>query len=150
MTAKTWLLGDDKENRNAFQNAMQDKFIQAIENLSGRQVLAFIEITTSNRTSRSSCFSSRPIPRIRASGLGSTEVSVVASTGKQRSTSSTASRRNCSGSGARLRGMRTASFPLGPPEPRTQMSQKTEGTPRGIEHFDFMSERVLPASRREP
>jgi len=68
VTAKTLLLGDDllacvlggvytdvektmielqrstivQETRNAFQNAMQDKFIGAIESLSGRDVLAFI------------------------------------------------------------------------------------------------------------
>ncbi len=67
-TAKTLLLGDDlmacvlggvytdvektmieiqrttivQETRNAFQNAMQHKFIDAIERLSGRKVLAFI------------------------------------------------------------------------------------------------------------
>ena len=68
VTAKTLLLGDDllacvlggvytdvektmielqrttivQETRNAFQNAMQDKFIDAVERLSGRDVLAFI------------------------------------------------------------------------------------------------------------
>jgi uncharacterized protein YbcI len=68
VTAKTRLLGDDliacvlagvytdvektmieiqrktivQETRNAFQNAMQDRFIGAIEGLSGRRVLAFI------------------------------------------------------------------------------------------------------------
>ena len=68
VTAKTLLLGDDliacvlggvytdvektmieiqrgtivQETRNAFQDAMQDKFITAIEELSGRHVLAFI------------------------------------------------------------------------------------------------------------
>ena len=68
MTAKTLLLGDDllacvlggvytdvektmielqrstivQETRNAFQAAMQDKFIGAVERLSGRRVLAFI------------------------------------------------------------------------------------------------------------
>ena len=68
VTAKTVLLGDDliacvlggvytdvektmievqrgtivQETRNAFQNAMQDKFIKAVEELSGRHVLAFI------------------------------------------------------------------------------------------------------------
>jgi uncharacterized protein YbcI len=68
VTAKTMLLGDDllacvlggvytdvektlieiqrttivQESRNAFQNAMQHKFIEAIERLSGRKVLAFI------------------------------------------------------------------------------------------------------------
>jgi uncharacterized protein YbcI len=68
VTAKTLLLGDDliacvlggvytdvektmieiqrgtivQETRNAFQNAMQDKFIGAVEDLSGRRVLAFI------------------------------------------------------------------------------------------------------------
>ena len=31
-----------QETRNAFQDAMQDKFIGAIERLSGRRVLAFI------------------------------------------------------------------------------------------------------------
>ena len=67
VTAKTVLLGDDllacvlggvytdvektmieiqrstmvQETRNAFQNAMQDKFINAVEALSGRHVLAF-------------------------------------------------------------------------------------------------------------
>ncbi len=67
-TAKTLLLGDDliacvlggvytdvektmieiqrttivQETRNAFQNAMQHKFISAVERLSGRNVLAFI------------------------------------------------------------------------------------------------------------
>jgi uncharacterized protein YbcI len=67
VTAKTLLLGDDllacvlggvytdvektmieiqrstmvKETRNAFQNAMQDKFIKAVQRLSGRHVLAF-------------------------------------------------------------------------------------------------------------
>jgi uncharacterized protein YbcI len=67
VTAKTSLLGDDllacvlggvytdvektmieiqqktmvQETRNAFQNAMQDKFINAVERLSGRSVLAF-------------------------------------------------------------------------------------------------------------
>ena len=68
VTAKTLILGDDllacvlggvytdvektmieiqrstivQETRNEFQNAMQDKFINAIERLSGRKVLAFI------------------------------------------------------------------------------------------------------------
>ena len=68
VTAKTMLLGDDllacvlggvytdvektmielqrgtivQETRNEFQNAMQDRFIKAVENLSGRRVLAFI------------------------------------------------------------------------------------------------------------
>ena len=68
VTAKTMLLGDDliacvlggvytdvektmieiqrstivQETRNAFQNAMQDKFIHAVEQISGRRVLAFI------------------------------------------------------------------------------------------------------------
>jgi uncharacterized protein YbcI len=68
VTAKTLLLGDDllacvlgdvytdvektmielqrstivEETRNAFQTAMQDKFIGAVESLSGRRVLAFI------------------------------------------------------------------------------------------------------------
>jgi uncharacterized protein YbcI len=68
VTAKTVLLGDDllacvlggvytdvektmieiqrgtivQETRNAFQNAMQDKFINAVQQLSGRRVLAFI------------------------------------------------------------------------------------------------------------
>ena len=68
VTAKTLQLGDDliacvlsgvytdvektmieiqhgtivQETRNAFQNAMQDKFIHAVQNLSGRRVLAFI------------------------------------------------------------------------------------------------------------
>ncbi len=68
LTAKTLLLGDDllacvlggvytdvektmielqrattvQETRSAFQNAMQHKFIAAIERLSGREVLAFI------------------------------------------------------------------------------------------------------------
>lgn len=68
VTAKTQLLGDDllacvlggvytdvektmieiqrativQETRNAFQNAMQDKFIAVVEKLSGRRVLAFI------------------------------------------------------------------------------------------------------------
>ena len=67
-TAKTLLLGDDllacvlggvytdvektmieiqrttivQETRNAFQNAMQHKFISAVERLTGRKVLAFI------------------------------------------------------------------------------------------------------------
>ena len=67
VTAKTLLLGDDllacvlggvytdvektmieiqhitmvQETRNAFQNAMQDRFIKAVERLSGRHVLAF-------------------------------------------------------------------------------------------------------------
>jgi uncharacterized protein YbcI len=67
-TAKTLLLGDDliacvlggvstdvektmieiqrttivQETRNAFQNAVQHKFISAVERLSGRNVLAFI------------------------------------------------------------------------------------------------------------
>jgi uncharacterized protein YbcI len=31
-----------QETRNAFQNAMQDKFINTVQELSGRQVLAFI------------------------------------------------------------------------------------------------------------
>ncbi len=31
-----------KETRNEFQNAMQDKFINAVERLTGRNVLAFI------------------------------------------------------------------------------------------------------------
>jgi uncharacterized protein YbcI len=31
-----------QETRNAFQNAMQDKFIDAVQDLSGRSVLAFI------------------------------------------------------------------------------------------------------------
>jgi uncharacterized protein YbcI len=68
LTAKTLMLGDDllacvlggvytdvektmievqrgttvQETRSAFQNAMQHKFIEAIERLSGRNVLAFI------------------------------------------------------------------------------------------------------------
>jgi uncharacterized protein YbcI len=68
VTAKTQLLGDDllvcvlggvytdvektmielqrstvvQETRSAFQNAMQRKFIQKVEHLSGRDVLAFI------------------------------------------------------------------------------------------------------------
>ena len=68
VTAKTLLLGDDllacvmsgvytdvektmieiqqtpivQETRSAFQNAMQHKFIEAVEHLSGRGVLAFI------------------------------------------------------------------------------------------------------------
>ena len=68
VTAKTLMLGDDllacvlggvytdvektmieiqrqtivQETRNAFQNTMQDKFIRAVEDLSGRGVLAFI------------------------------------------------------------------------------------------------------------
>jgi uncharacterized protein YbcI len=68
VTAKTMLLGDDllacvlsgvytdvektmieiqrgtivQETRNAFQTAMQDKFIAAVQALSGRRVLAFI------------------------------------------------------------------------------------------------------------
>lgn len=68
VTAKTLMLGDDllacvlsgvytdvektmielqrstmvQETRNAFQNAMQDKFIKAVEHLAGRRVLAFI------------------------------------------------------------------------------------------------------------
>jgi uncharacterized protein YbcI len=68
VTAKTLLLGDDllacvlggvytdvektmiemqrtpmvQETRSAFQNAMQQKFITAVESLSGREVLAFI------------------------------------------------------------------------------------------------------------
>ena len=68
VTAKTQLLGDDliacvmsgvytdvektmieiqrgtivQETRNAFQNAMQDKFINTVQKLSGRRVLAFI------------------------------------------------------------------------------------------------------------
>jgi uncharacterized protein YbcI len=68
VTAKTMLLGDDllacvlggvytdvektmieiqhstlvQETRNAFQNAMRDKFINAVQDLSGRRVLAFI------------------------------------------------------------------------------------------------------------
>jgi uncharacterized protein YbcI len=68
VTAKTLMLGDDllacvlggvytdvektmieiqhktivQETRNEFQNAMQDKFISAIERLTGRNVLAFI------------------------------------------------------------------------------------------------------------
>lgn len=68
VTAKTLMLGDDlvacvlggvytdvektmieiqrstivQETRNEFQNAMQDKFINAVERLSGRNVLAFI------------------------------------------------------------------------------------------------------------
>jgi uncharacterized protein YbcI len=68
VTAKTMLLGDDllacvmggvytdvektmievqrgatvQETRSAFQNAMQHKFIEAVERLSGRGVLAFI------------------------------------------------------------------------------------------------------------
>ncbi|HSO99551.1 MAG TPA: Na-translocating system protein MpsC family protein [Solirubrobacteraceae bacterium] len=67
VTAKTLLLGDDllacvlggvytdvektmieiqrttlvKDTRNAFQNAMQDKFVRAVERLSGRHVLSF-------------------------------------------------------------------------------------------------------------
>jgi uncharacterized protein YbcI len=67
VTARTLLLGDDllacvlggvytdvektmieiqrttmvQETRNAFQNAMQDKFIKAVHRLSGRRVLAF-------------------------------------------------------------------------------------------------------------
>lgn len=31
-----------QETRNAFQNAMQDRFIKAVERLAGRRVLAFI------------------------------------------------------------------------------------------------------------
>jgi uncharacterized protein YbcI len=68
VTAKTLMLGDDllacvlggvytdvektmieiqrstlvQETRNAFQNAMQDRFINAVQELSGRRVLAFI------------------------------------------------------------------------------------------------------------
>jgi uncharacterized protein YbcI len=68
VTAKSLMLGDDllacvlggvytdvektlieiqrttivQETRNAFQNAMQDKFINAVESLSGRRVIAFI------------------------------------------------------------------------------------------------------------
>jgi uncharacterized protein YbcI len=68
VTAKTTLLGDDllacvlggvytdvektmieiqrgtivQETRNAFQNTMQDRFIKTVEDLSGRNVLAFI------------------------------------------------------------------------------------------------------------
>jgi uncharacterized protein YbcI len=68
VTAKTLMLGDDllacvlggvytdvektmievqrgitvQETRSAFQNAMQHKFIEAVERLSGRNVLAFI------------------------------------------------------------------------------------------------------------
>ena len=68
VTAKTFMLGDDlltcvlggvytdvektmieiqrttivQETRNAFQNAMQHKFINAVQHLSGRRVLAFI------------------------------------------------------------------------------------------------------------
>lgn len=68
LTAKTLMLGDDllacvlggvytdvektmieiqrstivQETRNEFQNAMQDKFINAVERLTGRNVLAFI------------------------------------------------------------------------------------------------------------
>jgi len=68
VTAKTTLLGEDllacvlggvytdvektmieiqrstivQETRNAFQNAMQDRFIDAVEGLTGRRVLAFI------------------------------------------------------------------------------------------------------------
>ena len=68
VTAKTVLLGEDllacvlggvytdvektmieiqrgtivQETRNEFQNAMQDRFIKVIQNLSGRRVLAFI------------------------------------------------------------------------------------------------------------
>jgi uncharacterized protein YbcI len=68
VTAKTLLLGDDlmacvlggvytdvektmielqrgtivQETRNAFQNAMQDRFIEAVQGLTGRRVLAFI------------------------------------------------------------------------------------------------------------
>ena len=68
VTAKTLMLGDDllacvlggvytdvektmielqrsmivKETRNAFQDAMKDKLIEAVEGLSGRNVLAFI------------------------------------------------------------------------------------------------------------
>jgi uncharacterized protein YbcI len=68
VSAKTVLLGDDllacvlggvytdvektmieiqrgtivQETRNAFQNAMQDKFINAVQGLTGRRVLAFV------------------------------------------------------------------------------------------------------------
>jgi uncharacterized protein YbcI len=68
VTAKTLLLGEDliacvmggvytdvektmieiqrstivQETRNAFQDAMQDKFVKVVEDLSGRRVLAFI------------------------------------------------------------------------------------------------------------
>ena len=68
VSAKTMLLGDDllacllggvytdvektmieiqrsplvQETRNAFQNAMQDKFIKTVQDLTGRRVLAFI------------------------------------------------------------------------------------------------------------
>lgn len=68
VTAKTLMLGDDllacvlsgvytdvektmieiqrstmvQETRNAFQNAMQDRFIKTVERLAGRRVLAFI------------------------------------------------------------------------------------------------------------
>jgi len=68
VNAKTMLLGDDllacllggvytdvektmieiqrsplvQETRNAFQNAMQDKFIKTVQDLTGRRVLAFI------------------------------------------------------------------------------------------------------------
>jgi len=31
-----------QETRNAFQNAMQDKFIKAVERLTGRHVLVFM------------------------------------------------------------------------------------------------------------
>jgi hypothetical protein len=41
-----------QETRNAFQNAMQDKFISAVENLSGRHVLASSQIIMSARISR--------------------------------------------------------------------------------------------------
>jgi uncharacterized protein YbcI len=50
-----------QETRNAFQNAMKDRFINAVQDLTGRSVLAFISTTTSAPTSRSSCSSSRPI-----------------------------------------------------------------------------------------
>ena len=84
ITAKTPLLGDDllacvlggvytdvektmieiqkatmvQETRNAFQNTMQDKFINTVERLSGRQVMAFFSTITSVPTSRSNSSSS--------------------------------------------------------------------------------------------
>jgi hypothetical protein len=76
VTAKTWLLGDDKENRNAFQNAMQDKFIQAIENLSGRQVRAFISDHDVGPDIEIELFRLAPDSSDPGEWPGSTEVSV--------------------------------------------------------------------------
>jgi len=46
-----------QETRSIFQEAMQHRFISVVERTCGRKVLAFISISTSGRTWRSSCSS---------------------------------------------------------------------------------------------